>query len=824
MPYVTRFLRLLLRGVLAVTVALGLAELGLRVVDGFAFPHLNVYEPDASLGVHLRPGATERVAFGGNPASDVRINAQGFRGADWPAPAAGEIVIVGDSQVFGLGVEERDTLSTNLANATGRPVINAGVPTYGPAEYRAVVDRLLAERHPSSVVMVVNFSNDLFEKERPNRERHKVWDGWAVRAETMPEGVTEFPGRSWLFRESHLAFAFRRALYTPSDPADAGVASEGTAGDLVAAVAATGSGEPPPSAAAGEPGAAGPDGVDAAGRTTLREQEDAARERRYAEDTLLWLLTEVDPTWKYADRVAAQAVREHNQPGDIVYEAEAEGARGVPVTAELLARGAKMRKVARPTLEAWLAAHPNPSGRDASTAEQVRKTLADWESYGKRLGELATAPTTRADAAPSALHDWLVDLAVAVEAGGAELTVVALPLDVQVSDAEWAKYKAAPVDMTESRALLDDLVADAHARGLRAISVLPALAAAEPGAFLDGDLHMSAKGTAAVGQAIAATLAAPAPVVKPGPGFPVGRSRMPEWDEAALADEVTVAGSTRNRCSTRRVREWLAVDCSRRNDSASDTGEPPDLQLVAAPLESAWTRRHATTSVLLPLIPGYDVTVDFRWKKAVPGPMEAYGDMLRTLPSNPMLGALSPSANADLQAALEAGVSGTLADGLSQAPTRPAAVPPPPTPSAAPPVPSPAVTQVDTRTAALLADDPWQEGRHESLTVRWSGDTPTIRFEPSTLPFVAAERSGASGACLDDRTWLDAWFNETRGCAATYAACDDLVRCAQGAQPPTCAAGTAPVGGPGWCYALCDATNPCAEGRCTAWEGGHVCM
>ncbi len=813
MLHVSRFLRLLLRGVLTVTVALGLAELGLRVVDGFAFPHLNVYEADAVLGVHLRPGAVERVAFGGNPATDVRINAQGFRGADWPAPAPGEIVIVGDSQVFGLGVPEGDTLSAQLAKATGRPVLNAGVPTYGPAEYRALVDRLLVERHPASLVMVVNFSNDLFEEDRPNRERHKVWDGWAVRAETMPEGVTEFPGRSWLFRESHLAFAFRRALYTPTDPADVGVVSEGTAGDLVAAVApaSSGSAETPPPPTAGEGGSPDREGTAAAGASALHELEEAARERRYAEDTLLWLLTEVDPTWKYTDRVAAQAVREHNQPGDIVYEAEAEGARGVAVTAELLARGAKMRRVARPTLEAWLAAHPHPEGRDASTAEQVRKTLADWESYGERLGELATAPTTGADAAPSALHDWLVDLAVAVEAGGAELTVVALPLDVQVSDAEWTKYKAAPVDMTESRTLLDDLVADAHARGVRAVSVLPALAAAEPGAFLNGDLHMSATGTAAVAGAVAATLADPAPVVKPGPGFPAGRSRMPEWDEAALADEITVAGSTRNRCSTRRIREWLAVDCSRRNDSASDTGEPPELQLVVAPLESAWTRRHATTSVLVPLIPGYDVTIDFHWAKAAPRPMQAHGDMLRALPTDPLFGTLSPAANADLQAALGAGSSGTLADALGQAASRPQAAPPPP-------------ATVDAHTAALLADDPWQDGRHESLTVRWSGDTPTLRFEPSAVAFHATERTSPSAACLADRTYLDAWFNESRGCAASYSACDDLVRCAQGALPPSCAEGSAPVGGPGWCYALCDAANPCAEGRCTAWEGGHVCM
>ena len=115
------------------------AELVFRYRDAGAFPHLNVYVADPELGVRLMPGATQKLAFGGNPVTRIRINDDGFRGADLPAPSKDEVLVVGDSQVFGLGVEEDETFSAKLAAATKRTVVNARVPTYGPGEYAAMV-------------------------------------------------------------------------------------------------------------------------------------------------------------------------------------------------------------------------------------------------------------------------------------------------------------------------------------------------------------------------------------------------------------------------------------------------------------------------------------------------------------------------------------------------------------------------------------------------------------------------------------------------------------------------------------------------------------
>src|SRR5205814_285240 len=115
--WVTRVARVaMMLGGLAAGLAVAEAVFSYR--DGGAFPHLNVYIPDAELGVRLQPGATERVEFAGNPRTEVRINRDGYRGDELPPPGPDEVLVVGDSQVFGLGVEQDQTFSAGLARAT----------------------------------------------------------------------------------------------------------------------------------------------------------------------------------------------------------------------------------------------------------------------------------------------------------------------------------------------------------------------------------------------------------------------------------------------------------------------------------------------------------------------------------------------------------------------------------------------------------------------------------------------------------------------------------------------------------------------------------
>jgi hypothetical protein len=544
-PAWRRWARRLAQAAAGLALGLALAEVAFHLRDHGAFPHLNVYVPDARLGVRLRPGATQRVAFGKNPVTSVRINGDGFRGADLPPPSEGEILVVGDSQVFGLGVEEHETASAELSRILGgRAVVNAGVPTYGPPEYNAVAGELLARRRARTVIYVVNLVNDLFEASHPNRDRHRVWDGWAVRQETAPASITSFPGREILFRQSHLVLAMRSYLHARGPEVDdQGFASEGTVRDLVGASAQ-----------------AGDDHARADRETEARKAERDAkiedtRKRELTADLAIEDLALSTFALRGTERGRAYQLARDN-PGDIVLHVtpgipgrhHVEDARGSLSTVEILVQGAQVRREMEAKIRAFtelvteleangvVSVHALPAaaaerwrldpldvhyeaeevaremrqgdGHDiGATGRALVRTFEAREALAKRLDELRKAPA-EAVRAWSPMTPILRELKAACDARRARLLVVALPMDVQVSPSEWAKYGVAtPVDVAPTKILVDDLVASAEGIGAAALDATPALAAAEPGAFLDGDIHLTPKGHRALAEAIAAKLA-----------------------------------------------------------------------------------------------------------------------------------------------------------------------------------------------------------------------------------------------------------------------------------------------------------------------------
>jgi len=555
----------LLAGSLALTVAVTEAVCWFDQ-DG-AFPHVNFYVPDAALGVRLDPGASERLSFSQNGVTTLRVNAQGYRGADWPAPGTDDLLVVGDSQVFGLGVEEHETATAVAGAALHRTALNGGVPTYGPDEYLAVVREVLDARPVHDVVLVLNASNDFFELSHANRDRHTVLDGWAVRTETAPEPGLAFPGRSFLFRHSHAVFALRRALAgDATEPST--VPSEGSPVDLL----------PLAQAQAAEANTA---------ESARRESEvaivtdvaaaSAARDQQGVERDLFFALANVGEVETGDDAgLGATAVLNGRGVGDIVFDSYAEGGRSTAVTAALLEAGAKLRKELPIRAAKWLEGHPNEYESD-----QMRALLAAWRrpiAAPDRDSEVIDTPRPA-----SAFHDLLTHAKALCDEHHAALTVVMLPLDVQVSDLEWAKYGAAVADMSASRALNREVIRDASALGVRTVDPLAALQKAEPGAFLHGDLHLSVAGQRVVGEAIAAAVSGPDPVPWPGPGLPKGRSRVPLQAEWENADAVSLVGPSDSGCTAARVREWVRVTC------APPRAEITGLTVVAGPMET-WAR------------------------------------------------------------------------------------------------------------------------------------------------------------------------------------------------------------------------------------------
>ncbi|WP_272089261.1 alginate O-acetyltransferase AlgX-related protein [Nannocystis bainbridge] len=588
----------MIAGQIAVGLGLGLVatECAFAMRDEWAFPHVNFYVADPQLGVRLQPGAAMEFRLPPNPRTSIHVNASGYRGPEWPAPQAGEIVVVGDSQVFGLGVADDETFSVGLAERTGRPVINAGVPTYGPREYLEVARELLTSRKPATVVVVLNFVNDPFELERPNTERHAVWDGWAVRRETAPAEMPQFPGRAWLMSRSHAVYAVRRWLHArgsagapESDdaggrPLDPGTPSEGGWQDLVHASVLTQAQQAAVAAEHEVRRGASRAQVDALGQP-LREQRD---QLRALEDELLY--AEPSEFWQ---QIAA------GRPGDIVSnEKLAESGRSLEVTAELIreavARRDDYKKQQRKFAKQQAARLRELQAAAATLVDSREAVLAELER---------SAPRSRPQ---SVFAAYLAEFKALCAAHGAELVVVALPFDVQVDAGEWAKYgvEQGP-DMRPSQVLLGDLVANAEDLRIRSFDATAALRAAQPGAFLDRDIHMTARGHAALAEALGERLARPLPPPVPAPGLPEGMRYAPTqlaWDGAQAVELGEAAWATG---TVQQLGGWLKLRLS-----AADDVEPVrEIEVIEGGSPAAMRMTTATGMTLVtPLAIGAPLT------------------------------------------------------------------------------------------------------------------------------------------------------------------------------------------------------------------------
>lgn len=119
----------------------------------------------------LPPRALQTDSSPHRPTIQVTTNAHGFRGPDFaerPAPGTTRVVLIGDSFVFGSGVEWPDTLGEALRRelarqAPGRAfeLINLGIPGDNLPSHVEVYDEAVRALHPAQVVLCLTLPNDL---------------------------------------------------------------------------------------------------------------------------------------------------------------------------------------------------------------------------------------------------------------------------------------------------------------------------------------------------------------------------------------------------------------------------------------------------------------------------------------------------------------------------------------------------------------------------------------------------------------------------------------------------------------------------------------
>jgi lysophospholipase L1-like esterase len=140
-------------GMLTLSVALalllgeGLARLVLNPVDYLTAAR--VFDP--ILGTRLEPGASGHDLWG-------------FRNREIPQRT--DVVTIGDSQTYGVGVPRFSSWPAQLGELTGLQVYNAALGGYSPVQYYELLRRYALRLKPSVVVVGFYAGNDLLEAYR----------------------------------------------------------------------------------------------------------------------------------------------------------------------------------------------------------------------------------------------------------------------------------------------------------------------------------------------------------------------------------------------------------------------------------------------------------------------------------------------------------------------------------------------------------------------------------------------------------------------------------------------------------------------------------
>ncbi len=171
--------------ILAVVVSIGAVLLLLELVLGRRTPRSGAEffaDPPDGLDVPwvLEPGAD--VAFEGHyvkiAPTRVRISEQGFR-EDRTYDTA-DLVFLGDSFVFGSGVEVQRTFAERFEADTGRPTANLGVPGYNSGHALAFFEHNGLPLKPKGVVLFLSDNDFYAQGEDRLAERKARGDQWAV--------------------------------------------------------------------------------------------------------------------------------------------------------------------------------------------------------------------------------------------------------------------------------------------------------------------------------------------------------------------------------------------------------------------------------------------------------------------------------------------------------------------------------------------------------------------------------------------------------------------------------------------------------------------
>ena len=208
----------LLAFALSLAICLAIAEVAIRVVRPQARLTIEpggLYTPDPPGRYRLNPGYRGRIFNRVEYSNEIRINGKGLRGAELLSRSDDRlrVLAIGDSFIFGVGVEDSETLVAVLASKIaerGREAeaLNGGIPAFGIPDAVGWFERHGRALEPDVVILGIFLGNDLVDAS-PDREAIVVVDG-LLKPQHSPKGLG-----AWLYRHSQLYVALKTLSEQP---------------------------------------------------------------------------------------------------------------------------------------------------------------------------------------------------------------------------------------------------------------------------------------------------------------------------------------------------------------------------------------------------------------------------------------------------------------------------------------------------------------------------------------------------------------------------------------------------------------------------------
>jgi len=138
-----------------------LAEMYLRAFDPQINEANSMFEYDDSLGWRFIAGKSGTIVYPGESDHDIKINARGFRDAPPEGEHGKKILVLGDSFVSNISVEDNEVFTEVMERQLpGTSVLNFGVNGYGQVQEYLLMERWLRRLQPELVVVVIYVRND----------------------------------------------------------------------------------------------------------------------------------------------------------------------------------------------------------------------------------------------------------------------------------------------------------------------------------------------------------------------------------------------------------------------------------------------------------------------------------------------------------------------------------------------------------------------------------------------------------------------------------------------------------------------------------------